>query len=808
MPQWMKSFVGFTAAANLSAARGRNSVFPFREGELETFIGRFKEFSLEEIATSEVVERWHEEAWLFNCVTALNKLAGYKGFPYPGRWTSSEHAAADSMRRAIRRRCARDVAMEPLTEAQWQKELGSRHVGYNGEEVSVCQQLTWEQVIPSLPPEEHGGSIDALHWVCPRTRELLLNPNLLLKEEDEITLPRLPGKVHVRAEDKMDIAKELVRRNICAWVPLETVHRVGNQHILNGLFGVKKPTQLSTGEPILRLIMNLTGSNATQHQIDGGASNLPSITSWQSLVIEQGQTLEMFQSDMSSAFYLFKIPRVWHRHLAFNLTISEKEIGGCGQRMYALACAVLPMGWMSSVSVMQEISENILKQGQLNPYAQIARSNPLPRWFSEVLEVANDGDRSWWHVYLDNYCGGERIEVHSNAVAGSLCHDAAESAWKAAGVVSSEKKRVVAANYIQELGAEVDGDKGILGVSVDKLQRMAVATLWLLAQQLLTKKNTQIITGRWVFALQFRRPAMGFLQDVWQITAGNKPGQAKLDERAKGELWGLLLASPLLHCNLCAGIAKQVVCTDASEKAGAVGFAEMLTDQGRDFVRASQKLHRPEDGLKIPVLVLSLFNGVGGAYRCYDILSLAPAARVAVEIDPGANRICARRWPGTVFVKDIKHVDRRMVQEWSRRFLEVTEVHIWAGFPCTDLSAVKWGRQNLAGPNSSLFWEVPRVEQLVREEFGSSVVVKHVYENVASMDRNACEEISEALGERPYYLNCEQAVPMKRPRLSWTTEKIEGCMPGVEVIDKGVWREVWAPATYPETSQWIRPGFE
>eukprot|EP00435_Cladocopium_sp_Y103_P011771 s1280_g3.t1 len=138
VPQGIRSYTGITAAANLSAARRRNSVFPFREGELETFIGRFKEFSLEEIATSEVVEQWHEDAWLFNCVTALNKLAGYKGSPYPGRWTSSEHAAAGSMRRAIRRRCARDVAMEPMTEAQWQKELGSRHVGYNGEEVSVC----------------------------------------------------------------------------------------------------------------------------------------------------------------------------------------------------------------------------------------------------------------------------------------------------------------------------------------------------------------------------------------------------------------------------------------------------------------------------------------------------------------------------------------------------------------------------------------------------------------------------------------------------------------------------------------------
>ena len=224
----MKAWKGVSAAANLSAARGRNSVFPFREGELVTLVSRFKEFSLEHVSTPEVVEEWSACAWLYNVVSVLNKLAGYKGTPYAGRWTLSELAAVKSMRAAIERRCAKDAEQEPYSEADWQKELSGRLMGYNGEEISTCQQLTVEQVMPSLPPEEHDGSIETLHWVCPRTREFLLNPDLLLKCQADVKLPRLPGKIHVKAEDKMVIAHELVRRNICTWVPLDTVYKVGS----------------------------------------------------------------------------------------------------------------------------------------------------------------------------------------------------------------------------------------------------------------------------------------------------------------------------------------------------------------------------------------------------------------------------------------------------------------------------------------------------------------------------------------------------------------------------------------------------
>lgn len=167
-----------------------------------------------------------------------------------------------------------------VTEDDWRKDLNSKHVGYAGEEVSKCHELTWEQVLPSLPPLEHGGCIEAVDWVGVQTRRFLLNPHLILKNDDDIVLPRMPGRVHIKTEDKLTIAQELVKRRICSWLPLRLVHESKGQKILNGFFGVAKPAVINTGAPVLRLIMSLTGSNATQFQLTGGCNSLPSIASW------------------------------------------------------------------------------------------------------------------------------------------------------------------------------------------------------------------------------------------------------------------------------------------------------------------------------------------------------------------------------------------------------------------------------------------------------------------------------------------------------------------------------------------------
>jgi hypothetical protein len=122
--------------------------------------------------------------------------------------------------------------------------------------------------------------------------------------------------------------------------------------------------------------------------------------------------------------------------------------------------------------------------------------------------------------------------------------------------------------------------------------------------------------------------------------------------------------------------------------------------------------------------------------------------------------------------------------------------------------SVKFNRANLRGTNSKLFWEIPRIEQLIQEEFGPEVVVKSAVENVASMDEGACQEISEERGYWPYHLDPVNAVPMKRPRFAWVSESLEGVFPDISFHSKRYWTEVRAEADYPNTEQWLEPEHE
>ena len=149
-------------------------------------------------------------------------------------------------------------------------------------------------------------------------------------------------------------------------------------------------------------------------------------------------------------------------------------------------------------------------------------------------------------------------------------------------------------------------------------------------------------------------------------------------------------------------IGRSIPASDSSSTGGAVGIAKELTPQGMDLVAVSMDPRRPKTA---PILVVSLFNGIGGALRCYDILGLLPVGIICFDIHQPAQRTTSKRWPHAEVCGDVKQIDKEMVASWFRRYIPLREVHIWAGFPCTDLSSVRAGRLGLEGPASGLLLE-------------------------------------------------------------------------------------------------------
>eukprot|EP00435_Cladocopium_sp_Y103_P052437 s556_g16.t1 len=381
-------------------------------------------------------------------------------------------------------------------------------------------------------------------------------------------------------------------------------------------------------------------------------------------------------------------------------------------------------------------------------------------------------------------------------------HEALERSWGEHGVLSSAKKKVVGALRVDELGAEIDGTGGILGPSVERLLKLIQTTILVLSKPVLRRKWVQVVAGRWVHILSFRRPGMAFFDDLWKFASGTEKG-VKIEMLTRKELFGVCLGAMLLRTNLKAELSENTTASDASSTGGAVGRSIKLRTEGEEF--ACMDRQGLSQGKPIPVMALSLFNGIGCAYRCYDLCRLSPAVCIAYELSPEANRISARRWPALQIFGDVKTLSIEDMRSWRYKYPEVVEIHPWAGFPCTDLCSAKWGRQNLEGDAGSLFWEVIRILKQIKQVFGFDFVVRYAIENVASMDRDAEQEISRTLGVRPLRMDPADVVPIHRPRFCWCNVGLEP-MDHVWIEEKPYWLEVHMEHAYPLVEQWLEEG--
>eukprot|EP00438_Fugacium_kawagutii_P022536 Skav206046 [mRNA] locus=scaffold587:199128:206053:+ [translate_table: standard] len=709
---------------------------------------------------------WGIHCWCELGVYFCNHLHGGLWQWADDKATKAQLEMMGQIRRGVERVLEEESEVE-LRPKDIKDELSKKTISYTGEELSRPEELSLDQVIPGLPPKEHGGSIPVTDWVDGRCRYYLENPSECLLEEFEEPLPKLQGKIHMRKEDQLGFASMLVDRRICRWIRSDTVLRIKGREVLNGMFGVRKPHKFvddDPAKPILRLIMNLVPSNAVHRMIGGRTHELPHITRWCNILVEEQEILQVCQSDMTAAFYLFQLPTCWSSHLAFNIKAMGKDLGMSEeehQTSFTLACSVLPMGWSSAVGVMQYIAEEVLYREGVPRERQLRKTNPLPIWMLDTMTTAKKEKRLWWHVYLDNYASGEKVKDCKGM--GEGLQAKVEKAWRTAGIVVAEGKSTVDATNATELGAFIGGKGGWMGASPDRLLRVARTTLWLLRQRSLPKKLLQVIMGRWIFILQFRRPAMSHFEKVWEFIAGKVTGPQE-EMKVREELLGCLCGVLLFHTFLGAKYEDQVTCSDASGSGGAVAVSSSLSSRGVSFLCSQERTNLPQ---RIPVAVISLFNGIGGAFRCYDLAGLAVAGGVSVECHKPANRVCSRRWPWVMQYLDIREFAGKEIEEALEAMGTFEEIHLWCGFPCTDLSSAKANRLNLRGRQSSLFYEAIRVEKEVRRLYPSRPL-KRIYENVASMDIEARNEISAQLQLTPFKLDPSFQVPMSRPRLCWT----------------------------------------
>ena len=741
------------------------------------------------------------KCWLGCACVALNVYYG-SGRDGSGRKPGKVHRRALEVLEDKIKRFLKGETLGTVSFLQVVEDLKLKRVSYTGEETSQPLPLSAEQIEKALPPVGHGGCIAATDFLVGRTRFLLENPQENLLPLRERGVGPMQAKVHIKKGEELPVFKLLESRGVTTWIPIEKVYSDSQGECLNGLFGVTKPGKFSqSGSPVLRVIMNLIPANRLLQVILGDVHLLPHGAGWIPLVVQAGEELRISQGDMSAAFYLFRIPEEWQRYMSFAFKVKGEDIGLSPGSWFRPCCRVLPMGWNSSVGIMQMISRQLLLSRGLPPSLELHRGRAVPTWFTKVVEATTE-DTAWWQIYLDNFMSAERTSGQYHEVDVSLQTRAME-AWHTTGVLTADDKQVLGTTEAVELGIRLDGVEGLLGSSPERILKTCFATVHLLLKETVSKKDIQVVLGRWVFVLQFRRAAMGVLSRSWEAVEGPWTDRVKRRALCK-ELQMLLCLAPLLQTDLRCEYDETVSCSDASESGGAAALSMGLSWSGRSLVRAVRDPSR--SAIPCPILVVSAFNGVGGAFRIYDILGVRVLGKIAIEIAKDANRTTRCAWPDVEEFHNIEDVDQAQVRRWANQFPRVLEVHLWGGFPCVHLSRVRAYRRNLDGEGSKLFWHLVDLIGWFQDAFAGHARVKFCVENVASMDESACQEISRTLEVQPVKLDPADTLPFNRPRLAWCSEEIFA-MEELSLWLEGDYVRAKVTAGTIEDSQWMRPGW-
>ena len=152
------------AKVNFAMHRGpvprHRPLYPLPLGEFEKVKQLAKSAVLEDFVGQHFADLSTEEVWTALEVLGLNGVAGFGRADLQRRPTELQQRALKNLQASTKRVLNDGVNLDRDALAA-EKELSTRFVSYSGEELPKMQILTIAGAKPALPPESHGGSIDA-----------------------------------------------------------------------------------------------------------------------------------------------------------------------------------------------------------------------------------------------------------------------------------------------------------------------------------------------------------------------------------------------------------------------------------------------------------------------------------------------------------------------------------------------------------------------------------------------------------------------------------------------------------------------
>jgi DNA (cytosine-5)-methyltransferase 3A len=150
--------------------------------------------------------------------------------------------------------------------------------------------------------------------------------------------------------------------------------------------------------------------------------------------------------------------------------------------------------------------------------------------------------------------------------------------------------------------------------------------------------------------------------------------------------------------------------------------------------------------------VLSLFDGISCGMVALERAGIPVERYVAYEIEPNAIKISKKNYPQIEHCGDVTKADFSQYQGFDA---------VIAGSPCQSLSITTGKNRTHLEGKSKLFWEFVRALEEVKPKY-------FLFENVASMNEESKQIISEVLGCQPIFIDSEDFSAQTRGRFYWT----------------------------------------
>jgi len=159
--------------------------------------------------------------------------------------------------------------------------------------------------------------------------------------------------------------------------------------------------------------------------------------------------------------------------------------------------------------------------------------------------------------------------------------------------------------------------------------------------------------------------------------------------------------------------------------------------------------------------VLSLFDGISCGMVALERAGIPVERYVAYEIEPSAIKISKKNYPQIEHCGDVTTADFTQYQGFDL---------LIGGSPCQSLSITQSKTRTHLDGKSKLFFEFVRAFEEVEPKF-------FLFENVASMNEESKQVISELLGCQPVFIDSRIFSAQQRPRLYWTNIPTEDVLP-------------------------------